>query len=165
MRACDDLVCDHASHTYVNTTQHATSRIDHFFITNQLRSSIISTHVIDSVINLSVHRLISMCLDLTGLQPLPAGHYVTMYQNLLIDSSKFDGIKCKVMDHSMYSIIQLVTICLILSSMVHTFIVLMLAAVILHNNIVRLLMITTSKLYMLCSVLNELVIKEYLNVL
>ena len=49
MQSCDDLVSGaNITYTYVNEALRASSRIDYFFVTNQLMSGINSVFVIDN---------------------------------------------------------------------------------------------------------------------
>ena len=81
MSACDDLVSGSIiTNTYVNEALGCSSRIDHFFMSNHLKGCIKSVSVVDSCINTSDHRPISLKLDLAGmsqaapLNTLPPSH-------------------------------------------------------------------------------------------
>ena len=64
---CDDLLGGTISNTYYNESLHASSKIDHFFISRVLKANISQLSIIDSGANLSDHRPISMTLALAGV--------------------------------------------------------------------------------------------------
>ena len=66
MSPCDDLVNNNkVIHTYYNEALNASSRIDHFFVSNRLLCYVTNVCVIDSGENLSDHRPISLQLALS----------------------------------------------------------------------------------------------------
>jgi exonuclease III len=66
MLHCDDLILGSDNCTYHNEALHASSRIDHFFISSHLKPCITHFAIIDSGINLSDHRPLSLSLSILG---------------------------------------------------------------------------------------------------
>jgi hypothetical protein len=62
--ACDDVIRGPDRYTYVNTALGHSSCIDHFFVSSNLYACVQSVAIVDSGINSSDHRPITMCLAL-----------------------------------------------------------------------------------------------------
>jgi len=64
---CDDLLTSGDVYTYVNVDLGQHSRIDHFIVSSQLRQAVHSVEIIDSSLNFSDHRPISLHLSIASL--------------------------------------------------------------------------------------------------